>query len=229
MAYKQTTSVNLTPSTLRQGTKIITNYVNWCLLHVQTAFSAPWAGSNANNAISGLKYLHKDRNFPAGVAVPVWFKSKYNGHVLAHKDGKFYSTPLSPGKVMIYNSVDDVINAYKKIGTVETYVGWSEDIGGKRVVEWVADKPAPKPQPAPVINSPVYGRKYINNHAYIGRVAQFMRKNYPAYTSSKALGNKWGNYIEASIKEFQRRNGMQADGNIGPKTQAKLKQAGFKG
>lgn len=81
----------------------------------------------------------------------------------------------------------------------------------------------------PVSTGQVYGRNYIKSSPVIGSVASFLRKNYPAYTSYKALGNNWGNYIESAVKEFQRRTGLVADGNIGPKTQAKLKQLGWKG
>ena len=62
----------------------------------------------------------------------------------------------------------------------------------------------------------------------VGKIASFMRRVFPAYTSEKALGNYYGKYIEASIKEFQRRTGLEPDGCVGPKTLNKLKQYGFK-
>ena len=55
-----------------------------------------------------------------------------------------------------------------------------------------------------------------------------MYHTFPAYTSSKALGNYYGKYIKASITEFQKRTGLEADGNTGPITLAKLKEFGFK-
>lgn len=61
----------------------------------------------------------------------------------------------------------------------------------------------------------------------VGKITSFMRKTFPAYTSSKALGNYYGKYIKASIMEFQKRTGLTADGNIGPITLAKLKEYGF--
>ena len=54
------------------------------------------------------------------------------------------------------------------------------------------------------------------------------RMNFPAYTNKKALGNYFGNYLYKSVKEFQRRTGLENDGNIGPLTLAKLEQYGFK-
>ena len=61
----------------------------------------------------------------------------------------------------------------------------------------------------------------------VNKIALFMKKNFPAYTSRKALGSYYGKYIKASITEFQKRTGLLADGNIGPITLAKLKEYGF--
>ena len=68
-----------------------------------------------------------------------------------------------------------------------------------------------------------------DKHENVGKIASFMRKMFPAYTKKEALGNYYGQYIKASIKEFQKRTGLEADGNVGPKTLAKLKEYGFKG
>lgn len=62
----------------------------------------------------------------------------------------------------------------------------------------------------------------------ISKLATFMRKTFPSYTSSKALGNLYGPNLMASIKEFQRRVGLKPDGMIGSLTLAKLVQYGFK-
>ena len=87
-------------------------------------------------------------------------------------------------------------------------------------------------QPKPSSNS-FFGSKgwfgLGDRHENIGKIAEFMRKTFPAYTSEKALGNYYGEYICSSIKEFQKRTGLEADGNVGPKTLAKLKDYGFKG
>ena len=67
-----------------------------------------------------------------------------------------------------------------------------------------------------------------DTHPNIGKVAQFMRNVFPAYTSKAALGNYYGVNIQASIKEFQRRTGLEQDGNLGPLTLAELKRYGFR-
>ncbi len=61
----------------------------------------------------------------------------------------------------------------------------------------------------------------------IGKIAAFMRKTFPSYTDKNALGNLFGLYLEAAVKEFQRRTGLKADGYIGTKTIDELKKYGF--
>lgn len=68
-----------------------------------------------------------------------------------------------------------------------------------------------------------------DNDERIGQVAKFMRNTFPAYTPAAALGNYFGKYLEASIKQFQKNTKLKADGCIGPKTYDKLKAFGFKG
>lgn len=90
-------------------------------------------------------------------------------------------------------------------------------------------KPAPAPTPATKPKVKVYGTKYINKDPYIGQVARFLFDNYPDYTPKAALGNYFGPNLTKAVKEFQRRTGLEADGNVGPITMAKLKSYGFKG
>ena len=63
----------------------------------------------------------------------------------------------------------------------------------------------------------------------IGELSAFMFKTFPVYTDKQALGNYFGKFLEMSIKEFQRRVRIKADGMVGPITYDKLKQFGFKG
>ena len=70
--------------------------------------------------------------------------------------------------------------------------------------------------------------KYGDSGENIGKIASFMYKTFPSYTKKAALGNYFGKNLLASIKEFQRRTGLEADGNIGPLTLKKLVKYGFK-
>lgn len=70
--------------------------------------------------------------------------------------------------------------------------------------------------------------KYGDSGENIGKIASFMYKTFPSYTKKAALGNYFGKNLLASIKEFQRRTGLEPDGNIGPLTLKKLVKYGFK-
>ena len=72
-----------------------------------------------------------------------------------------------------------------------------------------------------------------DEHPNINRIAEFMLKTFPKYTSEKALGPVYGPYIKSSIKEFQRRAKLEdnydstVDGYFGPITLESLKKYGF--
>lgn len=67
-----------------------------------------------------------------------------------------------------------------------------------------------------------------DNYVNVGKIASFMRKTFPAYTSSKALGNTYGDNLIKAVKEFQKRTGLEPDGYFGKLTLAELKKYGFK-
>lgn len=62
----------------------------------------------------------------------------------------------------------------------------------------------------------------------VKKIADFMYKTFPVYTSKAALGDYYGPNIQASIKEFQKRTGLESDGCVGPITLSELKKYGFK-
>lgn len=62
----------------------------------------------------------------------------------------------------------------------------------------------------------------------VGKIASFMRKTFPLYTSRAALGNIYGDNLIKAVKEFQRRTGLEPDGYLGKLTLAKLEEFGFK-
>lgn len=62
----------------------------------------------------------------------------------------------------------------------------------------------------------------------VGKIANFMYKTFPVYTSKNALGNLYGDNLIKAIKEFQRRTGLEADGCTGQITLSKLVEFGFK-
>lgn len=62
----------------------------------------------------------------------------------------------------------------------------------------------------------------------VGKIAEFMFKTFPSYTNQKVLGNIYGANLIKAVKEFQRRTGLEVDGNFGPLTLAELETYGFK-
>ena len=64
--------------------------------------------------------------------------------------------------------------------------------------------------------------------ANVGKIADFMYRAFPAYTSKKALGNTYGDNLIKAVKEFQKRSGLKVDGYFGEKTLKALEKHGFK-
>ncbi len=154
--FKQVREPNLDPY-LYEGGKLITNWVGWCLAYVRTAFDSAWAGPWALDSWqTKTSFKHADRDFPTGVKIPIWFRGyirysaeykrniEYGHAAILQKfaDGtmKIWSTPLSAGVyAATWATIEQVENKYGV-----TYVGWSEDVGGTRVVE-VDNAPAEVP------------------------------------------------------------------------------------
>ena len=149
---------------------------------------------------------------PTNIAAPIYFdtSSQYE-HVMADDHGIYYSDKKRVATLVGWN-----------------LLGWGEKCDGVRVVEYVPDPTPPTPTPTGFLPEKGYWTRG-DRDARVGQLASFMRANFPAYTSPNALGNLYGPYLMASIKEFQKRTGLVADGKTGPITYAKLQQYGFKG
>ena len=150
--------------------------------------------------------LHPLNTIPNNVAVPVYLDtaSKYE-HVEVCDKGTYWSDGYTTGKPN---------NSF----------GWGEYCNGVRIVEWQND-----PQPTTGFLPPKgYWCRYDKDER-VAQLASFMRATFPAYTPSSALGPVYGDNLWRSIKEFQRRTGLEQDGNTGPITYNKLKEYGFKG
>lgn len=140
--WKQTKSPNLDPY-IKQGNIILTDWLGWCLAYVQSAFGTGWAGSTAWSGWTDItKLKHGDRNYPLNVYFPLWFDGYWNGQRLGHvvigywngSSLKIWSSPVTHKPYAdTWTSIEAVERAYGM-----KYVGWSEDLGGTRVIEWVA-------------------------------------------------------------------------------------------
>lgn len=142
MAYRNTRTPNLDPYLVQSGVTL-NSWLGWCLLYVQTAFSAGWSGASATAGWNMSAGKHQDRNLPSGVFVPIWFNHygtyggvyKNWGHVAIYKDGQIWSSPLSN---------KPYADTFGSIGEIEqrfnaSYIGWTEFVGNSRVLEAIPD------------------------------------------------------------------------------------------
>lgn len=110
-----------------------------CLEYAQNAFGSGWAGEYALDGWNrNTQFNHADRSIPSGVFVPIWFDGYWTGvrygHVAIYKDGVVYSSPWTKANAAIekhdvLGSIADVERIYRM-----TYIGWSEGIGGLKVI-----------------------------------------------------------------------------------------------
>lgn len=123
--------------------------IGMCLAYARQMFGAPAGTTYAAQSWDNTKFKHLDRNLP-NVAVPVWFSYRGNqGHVAVFVPGQgFYSSPyLSGSSHAVLGSLNDFNQHYSSGGKYPlVYLGWSEDINGRRVAEPVAD-PLPNAHP----------------------------------------------------------------------------------
>lgn len=182
----------------------------YCLQNVAMGFGIYPSPNPSSSAKADMERnrkkgtLHSINDIPRNCAVPVYMDtaSVYE-HILVYDKGQWYSD----GKKI---SQPD----YKKI------FGWGEWCNGYQIVKKTANKSF----------LPAKGYWGLGDcDDRIGYLARFMRREFPAYTSAKALGNYYGKYLQSSIKEFQKRsNGkLYPDGYCGKKTYAELKKYGF--
>ncbi|MBQ9011126.1 MAG: peptidoglycan-binding protein [Bacilli bacterium] len=180
----------------------------WCLLNVAKGFHAtpsanPSASAKAdmNSNIARGTFHSKLNDIPTNCAVPVYVKSTSQyGHVVAYDKGVYYT------------------DGRRYTPVTADIIGWGEWCNGFQIVKKGTTKSF---LPA----KGWWGRYDKDDRVAI--LARFMRLKFPAYTSAKALGPVYGDYLWKSIKEFQKRTGLAPDGNTGPITYAKLKEYGF--
>jgi hypothetical protein len=158
MAWQQNVTPNLDPYVYVNG-QLLYDWYGWCLATVRCAYNAPYSGMNAwSGWMSYTQVKHEDRNFPVGVYFPIWY-SGYGGlgHVAiayVNQQGamNIWTSPYKhvPYFYTGYHDVDALARGYGL-----SFAGWSEDIGGMRVIQYVDDTPPPPPPAAPpVYNEP---------------------------------------------------------------------------
>lgn len=109
-----------------------------CLEYVQDTFGIGARYGSAIEAWNASPYQHQDRNFPAGMWVPVWFSLSLNenGHVaLLAPDGSVYSSSDPDSHVPHHHPSLDALIAYYQMVNPLTYLGWTEDVEGILVIQ----------------------------------------------------------------------------------------------
>jgi len=109
----------------------------WCLEYVRRTFGLPARYLTATEAWENSTTPHRDRNFPAGVAVPVYYglAREPAGHiVLRMPDGSVYSTSDNSTTPHHHPNIADLESYYAGWGWPLTYRGWSEDVANTPVV-----------------------------------------------------------------------------------------------
>lgn len=136
MSWKQTRNFNRNQ----------TDLAGMCHRFVRSGYGIPAVNGyfSAWSAWSKSPTKHTDRNFPQNLAVPIWFShygtygspAKYDnwGHVVVWYPGVGYiSSPGSGTGQRVFGTIGAVESFFKA-----TYVGWTEDVNGYRVIEKVA-------------------------------------------------------------------------------------------
>lgn len=176
----------------------------WCLQNCRLGFhiyKPKYASAKAAMDAAKRNGTFHAGTPPNNISVPVYVSSssKY-GHVVVWDKGTWWSDG-------------------KKYKSWSGVLGWDEMMDGTRVVKVASSKS--------FLPAKGYWAKYDKDDR-VAALASFMRKTFPAYTSAKALGPIYGNYLSKSIAEFQRRTNLYPDGMTGPKTYAELQKYGFK-
>lgn len=114
----------------------------WCLAYVNEAFGVPKRFGTATAAWQASTTQHRDRDFPAGVWLPVWYglANEPAGHVvLRAPDGSCYSTSDLTNTPYHHPDLAHLEAFYAYYGMTLTYRGWTEDVEGTAVISPDAD------------------------------------------------------------------------------------------
>lgn len=110
----------------------------WCLQYVRQAFGLPARYGTATEAWEKSASQHRDRDFPPGVWIPVWYglDREPAGHVvLMAPNGNVYSTSDLGSVPHLHPDLADLERYYAYYGMTLTYRGWTEDVAGYPVIE----------------------------------------------------------------------------------------------
>lgn len=111
----------------------------WCLQYVRQAFGLPARYGSATEAWEKSPTQHRDRDFPPGLWVPVWYGlvDEPLGHVILRApDGSCYSTSTLGSTPYHHPNLAHLEAFYAYYGMTLTYRGWTEDVAGYPVITY---------------------------------------------------------------------------------------------
>lgn len=176
----------------------------WCLQNCRLGFhiyTPHYASAKAAMNAAKKNGTYHAGTPPNNISVPVYIStSSANGHVCVWDKGVWW-------------------NDGKRVGSMGGVLGWDEMMDGTRVVKVASSRS--------FLPAKGYWCRYDKDDR-VAALASWMRKTFPAYTSAKALGPVYGNYLSKSVAQFQRNTGLYPDGMTGPKTYEMMQRYGFK-
>ena len=134
----------------KKKTVLCTNWVGWCLAVCKAAFGATKSLHSALNAWNANTTKHTNYDLPEGVYCLIWwdgywYDGEYLGHVaIAKRTGdkiKIWSSPYKKSYTfaIFEGSIKDTIAKITKTYKLNQYLGWTETICEKRVIEQVKE------------------------------------------------------------------------------------------
>lgn len=109
----------------------------WCLQYVRQAYGLEARYASATEAWEKSTSQHRDRNFPPGLWIPVWYglDKEPAGHVILRApDGSVYSTSDLGNTPHHHADLADLEAYYAYYGMTLTYRGWTEDVASYTVI-----------------------------------------------------------------------------------------------
>ena len=147
--YKQLVTPNFDPQIV-QGATVLTSWLGWCMAYVEQSIGLFYVYSKALAGWNNVKGRHgASEAVPRGVWLPLWFsgwvyRGEEQGHVLWAKfnqdgSGVAWTSPKSNkpyADKINFSSLANLVDQLKKGWASDIgYLGWSEYVGNKQIIE----------------------------------------------------------------------------------------------
>lgn len=186
----------------------MTNRVGMCLWHVQDAFQSPHLYPNAITQWKQAKHKHRTKSPKYGA--PVYYEGGEHGHVAIYVgNGKVRSTDAGGAGKMATVPLEWFARYWGY-----TYLGWSEDIGG-RMIDFTSYRDVYVAQLKPGVDD--------SDSVKMLRLA-LIRRGFLSVSkplSEKRPGNKYTPAVERAVAKWQKKKGYRRQNGVLNNKQAK--------